>query len=293
MPWAVAAAAVAAGGSAYAANKQSKAAKDAAKATAVNPIDINSPFGTTTFENGQANAYEAPNPFSNLFGSLGIAGLSNAGVANSMPFNGANGQLIDEYNAANAAAQPGSNEFNDVLTKLRAVSAPEEQRQNVALDNQQFSRGMLGTTGGAERFRALKESQAQADLQRQLQAQGITTQNANDRFNRALTTVNQGMSNQQQQFNIGTASSGNQMNMWQQLLNQMGVGIAAGGGQAPGAAMYAAQQASNVPLAVSQGLNGVANAWMNRAPTPTPTPSPTAYGGYPSYQDQAVAAGVS
>jgi hypothetical protein len=291
MPWAVAAAAVAAGGSIYAADKQSKAAKDAAKATQVNPIDITSPYGYVDFENGQANAYAAPNPFSNLYGSLGLAGLANAGAANGLPYNGANSQLVEELQAASAASQPGSNEFNDVLAKLRAVSAPEEQRQNVALDNQQFARGTLGTTGGAERFRALKEAQANADLQRQLQAQGITTQNANDRFTRALTTVNQGMSNQQQQFNIGSAAGGNQMNMWQALLNQMGVGIAAGGGQAPGAAMYAAQQAGNVPLAIAQGANSFANAWMNRPQTQTPPPA-TTYGGYPSYTDQAIAAGM-
>jgi hypothetical protein len=292
MPWAVAAAAVAAGGSYVAASKSAKGAKDAAKASAPNPMDVTSPYGTTTFENGQANAYAAPNPFSNLYGSLGLASLSNAGAANGMPYNGANQSVIDEMNAASAASQPGSNEFNDVLAKLRAVSAPEEQRQNVSLDNQQFARGQMGTTGGAERFRALKEAQANADLQRQLQAQGITTQNANDRFSRALTTVNQGMSNQQQQFNIGSASGGNQMNMWQALLNQMGVGIAAGGGQSPGAAMYAAQQSGNVPLAIAQGANGLASAWNNRTQPPPAAPPPTTYGGYPSYTDQAVAAGM-
>lgn len=276
---------IGAGASAYGAKKQGDAAKKAAAATQVRPIGIESPFGVTSFQNGQGQAYAAPNPFMNLFGNLGISSLANAGAANSMPYNGANPALVTELQAAAEASQPGSNEFADVLAKLRNVAAPEEQRQNVALDDQLFARGQLGTTGGAERFRALKEAQLAADNQRQLAAQGIATDNANNRFQRALTTVNQGMSNQQQQFNIGSSANANQQNMWQALLQQMGVGVSAGGGQAPGAAMFAAQQAGNVPLAIAQTASNPAFAnilsslFNRQSGTPAPVGGTGAGGG--------------
>lgn len=252
MSFAITAGLIGLAGTAYAANKSSKAAKSAAKATQVNPIDVQSPFGTVNFQNGQVVATPGQNPFMDLFSQLGTSSLYNAGFANSLPYQGANPQLIQAAQEAAQASAPGSNEFNDILAKMRAVSAPQDNRDNIRLDNDLFSRGMLGSTGGAERFRALKEAQGQADLQRQLAAQGVATDNANNRFQRALTTVNQGMSNQQQQFNIGSASNSNIQNIFSQLLQQGGLGVSAGGGQAPGAALYAAQQAGNVPLAVSQ-----------------------------------------
>ncbi len=290
MTWiAVGAAVVGGATSIYSANKASKDAKKAAVATQTNPYDVNSPFGSVSFEGGQVNANPSPNPFQNFFGSLGLSSLANAGAANSMPFNGANGQLIQQMQAANAASQPGSNEFQDVLAKLRAVSAPQDQRDDVSLDNQLFSRGMLGTSGGAERFRALKEAQMGADNQRQLTAQGIASTNANQRFANALTTVNQGMSNQQQQFNIGANSNTQQQNLFSQLLQQGGLGIAAGGGQAPGAAVYAAQQGSNVPLAVSQIASNPAFSQALQSIFNRPPPAgSTGYNGTqapPSYSD--------
>lgn len=280
MPVAIplAVAAVGAAGSIYSANKASKDAKKAAQATAVNPQDVYSPFGSIEFNNGQVNATPGQNPFTDLFSQIGTSSLYNAGFANSLPYNGANPALIQAAQEAAQASAPGSNEFNDILTKMRAVAAPEENRQRIGLDNQLFARGMLGSTGGAERFRALTEAQNQADLQRQLAAQGVATENANSRFNRALTTVNQGMSNQQQQFNIGSAANSNIQNIFAQLLQQGGLGISAGGGQAPGAAIYAAQQAGNVPLAISQiatnpAFGNVLSSIFNRQ---TPGSSPAA-----------------
>lgn len=253
MTWvAVGTAAVGGIASIYSANKASKDAKKAAASTKPSPYGISTPFGNVSFQNGMGTANPAPNPFVDIFSQLGTASLYNAGTANGMPYQGANPQLIQAMQEAQAASAPGSNEFQDVLGKMRAIAAPEENRQNLALDDEQFARGTLGTTGGAERFRALKEAQGQMDLQRQLSAQGIASENANNRFQRALTTVNQGMSNQQQQFNIGSSANANIQNIWSQLLQQLGVGISAGGGTAPGAAVYAAQQAGNVPLAVSQ-----------------------------------------
>lgn len=248
---------IGAGASIYGANQSSNAAQTAATSTRPNPYSGFSELGTTAFDPSTGSFAINPNsnPFQALFEQLGMAGLSNAGSANSMPYLGANPELIQALTSANNSTQPGSPEFMDVLSKLRAIGAPQEQRDNVSLDNQQFANGTLGTTGGAERFRALKEAQGQTDLQRQLSAQGITTQNANQRFSNALTTVNQGMANQQQQFNIGSGSNSANMNAFQQLLQQLGIGVSAGGGTAPGAAVFAAQQAGAVPQTIAQIAN--------------------------------------
>lgn len=260
MPWSLAAAAVAAGGSIYAANKSSSAAKDAAASTKISPYSGTTPAGYSGFDpsTGTFTAAPAPNPFQNLFGNIGLSSLANAGVSNSLPFNGANPELLQQLFNANDSSQPGSPEFQSVLDKLRAVAAPQEQRDRVSLDTQQFNTGTFGTTGGAERLRALMEAQGQNDLQRQVTAQGFATNNAQQRFQNALTTVNQGMSNQQQQFNIGSAANSANMNSFQQLLQQLGLGVSAGGGVAPNAAMFAAQQAGNVPLAFAQLANSPA-----------------------------------
>lgn len=262
MPWAVAAAAVAAGGSIYAANKNSSAAKDAAQSTKPSPYSGTTPAGYSGFDpsTGTFTAAPAPNPFQNLFSNIGLSSLANSGVASSMPFNGANPELMQQLFNADQSSQPGNPEFQAVLDKMRGVAAPQEQRDRVALDTQQFNTGTFGTTGGADRLRALYEAQGQNDLQRQLSAQGITTQNAQQRFQNALTTVNQGMSSQQQQFNIGSAANSANQNSFQQLLQQLGLGVSAGGGVAPNAAIFAGQQAGNVPLAFSQLANSPAFA---------------------------------
>lgn len=331
MSWiAVGAAAIGTVGSIYSANKQSKAAKDAAKSTQVNPYtSVESPFGTTMFDPQSRTSYiqAADNPFMNLFGGLGLSSLANAGAASSMPFNGANQQLIDAYTGnvglgeqdrlglfgaagtsnnagagyansmfdaaamANNSLGPSSDAARNYYEQLRGLAAPEENRQRVNLDNKLFATGQYGSTGGAERLRALYEAQAQADNQRRFDAIGMSNQDAqtkfgnfsnalnfgqgvnnqnfsnllqsfgfsqgvnNQRFNNALTTVNQGISKQQQDFNMGSAANSNIQNMFAQLLNQAGLNVGAGGGVAPGAATYAASQAGNTGLAVAQAAN--------------------------------------
>lgn len=244
------------------------------------------------------------NPFAGLLGQLGTASLYNAGSANSSPYLGANQNLIDTMGgvnsdleaarlSANADGRPDSAEAQTVLNQFRAVAAPQEQRDRVALDNADFGRGMLGSTGGAERLRALTEAQGQNDLGRQVAATQFAQANADQRFNRAnitasgrfdraLGTVNQGMANQAQQFGIGTSSLNSMQGIFQQLLSQAGLGVAAGGGQAPSAAINAANQAGAVPAALGDAFGQVAGAYFNRPQQAAAAPSGGGYdyGGY-------------
>ena len=49
----------------------------------------------------------------------------------------------------------------------KAIYAPEQERQRLDLEERLLAQGMLGSTGGAERQRALLEAQGQQDLQAQ------------------------------------------------------------------------------------------------------------------------------
>lgn len=239
------------------AKKGSKAAKAAAEATRVQPFNTSSSMGNVSFDGKNLRLDDANNPFAQIFQQLGLSNLANAGAANSAEFNGANPEIIQALKDANAAYAPDSAESQQILGQLRSIAAPNEQRMRVSQDNEQFSRGTLGTTGGAERFRALNESLLDADRKRQLDATGIATTNANQRFSNAMNTVNQGINRQQNQFNMGTASSQGIQQIFQQLLNQGGLGVSTAGGQNPAAAINAASHAGDSNLAIAQTVNGL------------------------------------
>jgi len=49
----------------------------------------------------------------------------------------------------------------------KAIYAPQQERDRLELEERLYAQGMLGSTGGAERQRALREAQGQQDLQAQ------------------------------------------------------------------------------------------------------------------------------
>lgn len=250
------------------------AAQTAAQSTVISPYSSSSPFGSAVFNPASRTiSFNATSPFGTLFNQLGLASLANAGVANSMPFNGANPELLAALGQANDAANPNSDIATNFLSQLRAVAAPQEQRNAIALDNQQFARGTLGTTGGAQRYQAMLEANNQADLQRQLAATQYATQIGNDRFSRALQTVNQGMQGQAQQYSIGAGSFGGIQQLLQSLFSQAQLGIGSGGGVAPAAAINAADQAGAPNAAVGQFLSSP--AFRNILGQVTPAPQVT------------------
>lgn len=234
---------VGAGVGIYGANKQAKAAKQAAKATASNPYGVTGPAGSVTVDrNGRTiNLSQGDNPFAQVFQALGLGSLGNAAAAPNQFLNGANPELAEAYKGL--FGQGLTDRIQGNYDLLSQIAAPGEQRAKVGLEDQLFSMGQSGTSGGAEHFRALQEALSQADLQRQASAVGLGRQEALDRFTGASGAVQQGMAGQLQNYNIGAGSFGGLQQLFQNLLQQAGLGVGAGGGQAPGAAMYAAQAA--------------------------------------------------
>lgn len=220
---------------------QSRGADAAAKAGTPNPFSVFGPAGGM-FVNPNTRQLQlsmANNPFAQMFNALGASGLANAATAPGSFLYGANPEVAEAYKGL--FGQGLTDTIQSQLDLLRAEAAPEENRQRLGLDDQLFSRGMLGTTGGAERFRALTEAQGQADLRRQISATELGRQAALDRFGGALQGVGQGMAGQLQNFNIGQGAFGGLQGLFQNLIQQAGLGVGAQSGVPPQLAMYQAQ----------------------------------------------------
>jgi len=221
----------------FGAKKKAKADEQAAQAATPVPYSVFGPAGGFGVNGRQLSLTQAQNPFANMFNVLGAAGLANAGAASPeimRAYQGLFGRGLD---------QTVQNQFS----RLQQLAAPQELRDRQALDTQLFSRGQLGTTGGAERFRALMEAQGQAGLARQLEAVNLGQQVANQRFNAA-------MGNQMQQFNIGQGAFGGLQNLFQNLIQQGSLGIAAGRGATPGDVALASAGSQGLPLQAGYNL---------------------------------------
>lgn len=226
------------------ASKSASAAKKAAKAATPTPYSVSGPGGMFGVDPSthQINLQYGNNPFSNLMQSLGLAQLGSAQNAQNQFLYGANPEVAAAYRGLFGQGLTGG--IQKQLDLLRQAAAPEENRQRLGLSDTLFSQGMLGTSGGAERERALYEAQNQADLQRQLSAVSLGNQEALNRFQAALGAVGQGQSAQQQQYGMGSGAFGQ---LFQQLLGQANIGIGSGSGTPQNAAIYQAQ-ASQAPF---------------------------------------------
>lgn len=292
MTWgAIASAAVSAGVGIYNANKQAKATKQAAAATAPNPYGVMTPFGTMSNDNGVLSYQMAQNPFMGLLSSVGTASLANAGTAPGSFLYGADPELAAAYKGLSGPElEAAGNERYSLLTQL---AQPEQQRSKNALQDSLFAQGRLGTTGGGIQQEAFQNAANMADLQRQLAGQDWAQQQASNRFSAALNAVGSGQRGQEQQWNMGTGAITSQGNIFGQLLQAGSQGIGAGGGQAPGAAMMAAQMSTSPFQAgygalqqsglLDKGIGAITNWWQNRnagsyMPTTTPTGAPVVGG---------------
>lgn len=272
MPQAVLPAAIAAGASIYGAQQQSKAAKKAAKQATPIPYSVFGPGGSFGVDpkTKQLTLAYGNNPFSNLMQALGLNQLRSANGAQDRFLYGANPEVAAAYQGM--FGQGLTNGIQSQLDLLRQAAAPEENRQRLGLDDQLYARGMLGTSGGAERYRALMEAQNQADLQRQLSAVGLGNQEAINRFQAALGAVGQGQSAQQQQYNMGSGAFGS---LFSQLMGQANAGLGAASGTPAGIAQYAAQ-ASGAPY--QAGFNFLNNSGLFNALGGGPANSTYGYG---------------
>jgi hypothetical protein len=272
---------IGAGTSLYGAHKQSKAAKAAAASTKPNPYTTNSQYGSVVNQNGQLNFNQAANPFSQMFNVGGLQQAANAFSAPGQAYYGAPQEVVQ-------AAQGTMNTDQDAagrLEMLRNMAAPESNRQALALRERLFGRGTLGSSGGAAEQRAFLDAENQADLGRQMTSVDWANQRAQSRFQNALSATGFGANLQQNAFNQATAAQSASQSPFSLLLQQGGLGVSAGGGVAPAAAMASAQaqgQAFDTTAGALQGLAGIGmEAWQNRPIKMTQNPQNTAAYGLP------------
>lgn len=227
-----------------------KNAKNAAQATEVKPFGGTSGLGSATFNNSSRtfDMSAAPNPFTQLLNMMGPAALANAASAPGSAYYGAPQELVQAVQGLGMGAQQAdaSGRYN-LLTRL---AQPEYQRTFNTLNNALFSRGQLGSTGGAEQMRAFHEAQNDADLKRQLASQDWASQQAMNRFTTAQNAIGTGATLQQQNFGIGTNSQQGVMNLFSALGNMANTGVSAGGGQNAQAAINAANAQSAIPASI-------------------------------------------
>lgn len=113
----------------------------------------------------------------------------------------------------------------DQLARSRALARPGEERAVNAKFQNLFSRGQLGTTGGAQQVGALAQAQEGADIQRQFGADQFANMlgQQNRQFGMGLFGQGFGARAQDQAFNLGAG----------QLFSQQGQGLLGfGAGQA-------------------------------------------------------------
>lgn len=273
---------IGAGTALYGAKKQAKSAKQAAQATKPTPYGTSSQYGNVNVKNGQLDFQQANNPFVNMFTMGGLQQAANAFSAPGSAYYGAPQEVIDAANGINNTDADAAGR----LQMLRDLAAPESNRQAVALRERLFGQGRLGSSGGAAEQRAFLDAENQADLQRQLTATDWANQRAQNRFQAALGAVGLGSNIQQNAFNQAAAAQTASQSPFQLLMQQAGLGVSAGGGVAPAAAVAAAQAQGdkyNTYAGAFGQLAGLGmDAWNNRTIKMTPNPQSTAAYGLPA-----------
>lgn len=248
-----------AGAAIYGAKKNAKSAKAAAASTKPTPYSTSSQYGSVDARNGQLDFNQAANPFTQMFNIGGLQQAANAFSAPGQAYFGAPQEVIDAVNGINNTDADAAGR----LDLLRNLAAPESNRQALALRERLFGAGRLGSSGGAAEQRAFLDSENQADLQRQLTATDWANQRAQNRFQAALGAVGLGSNLQANAFNQAAASQTAAQSPFQLLMQQAGLGVSAGGGVAPAAAVNAAQAQNDKTGAYLGAFQGLAGLGMD------------------------------
>lgn len=226
-------------GSLIGAKKQASATKSAAAATKPTPYATSGPAGTSTVNGNNITMNAGYNPFTGMFNSIGASSLANAATAPGGFLYGADPELANAYRGT--FGQGLTDRISGQYDLLNQLAAHGENQQALSTADRIFSKGQLGTSGGAEMFRGLEDSLRQADLARQAAAVGLGQTEAQNRFTAAQGAVQAGQAGQFQNYNIGSGAFQGLQSIMENLFRQSGLGISAGGGQAAGAAMMNAQ----------------------------------------------------
>ncbi len=204
----------------------------------------------------------------NLEGQLGGLQGMLSGLQDPNSLFGANAQagLMGQAQDFLSQAQDFDSVYNNQLGLLRESARPGEERAGAQFLERMYGSGNIGTTGGARNAAEFNLGLERADIDRQLQAHGLSTQRQNQLFNQSMGLFGQaqGMGALQDQL-FGNALSRfqgiNQMasDMSQQRFqNNMGLGgMLTQIGQTAGLMPFQ-QQAAAMGL-LGQGLQGQVN----------------------------------
>jgi len=257
--------------------KASAAAQAAAQQATPVPYSTTSPYGSVTVDQtGKSIAFNpADSPWGRVLQSIGLSQYANAATAPGSAYYGASPEIVAAAQGFSPQAMQG--DVNSELQRLRQLAAPEENRMFQGLENALYSRGMMGTSGGGERYRGFYEAQNQADLARVGAAQDFARQRSMDRFNTALQAVGAGRDAASEQFSQGSVSFQGFQSILDQLQRQANVGVGAGGGTPSEIAKWAAEQkignSPMVQLEASGAFDQLANALLGSRGTGIPSPT--------------------
>jgi len=219
-------------------NAQERAARIAAQASLFRPVGIETGIGTVTATGtpGNVGFETALSPELQAIRDQ-LLGIGTTGLEQF--------QTFDPNQAAALFTQ-----------QLNQVAQPQEQQQQLQLENRLFQQGLLGGTTGQNRIEALNTAQGFAQNQRNLQGLQYGTGEQARLFQNALGGI-QG------------ATALDQM-----LAQQLGQSIAAGGAQTAanvGAAQFQFQAGMNRADAISGFFGNLGTGLANYAYQPTPT----------------------
>lgn len=258
------------------AERDRKATSRAAAMAGPQSYNVSSPFGTVDFNPGTgATTFDmADNPFADLSNRLSQQFL---GGVNADPMAGLPPELVAAFGGADSMAGDmatraggAAGGFYDALAELgydpqsvaqsrydllTAQARRGEERMFNTLQNRLFAQGRLGSTGGGTAMKALFDSQAQADLGRQLAAQdlGLTTQRqvaglasgfagdaatrAAGRFDLARGLLGTGLDSNTARIGQANQLQSHYTGMFDRLMEQARLGQATAGANPVGAAM--------------------------------------------------------
>lgn len=222
-------------------------------AESMNPWNINGLFGSAAFDPGSRTASFTADPLTAALraqlgqsaqGFLGGAGTNpflqfSQGLGNeALPglFGGVQNALgnlpsgaFDAFqsqmgDARNIASQDVNGLINNRLSLLRQQAAPQEEQAYNSLQQKLFGQGRLGSTGGANQMQAFARGLGEADLSRQLAAQGLGLQAQGMNLNQAGMLSGLAGQNFSAALNYNDIGANRAMQRMQNAMNLFGFG---------------------------------------------------------------------
>lgn len=148
--------------------------KHARRDAEFHPWDINTSYGSATFDSaGRVASAEFTPEFQAYLDSMRNTSQG----------------LMSQDGVLSPNQETATNELYGLLSSM---AQPGETQALNSLENRLFARGMLGSTGGAEQLGQFRDALSRADMGRQVQAYQLGTDAANSAANRQYMGANIG-----------------------------------------------------------------------------------------------------